>query len=363
MNQLMENTSQEAAPFGPQSRAMMPAGGNSGAVAIESQRAIAEAQGQIIIAKRFPRDLNAAYAELMESCKIPALANMAFYSVPQGGGKVTGPSIRLAEEIARVYGNFEFGHRELGRTEATPTTFGRSEIEVFAWDKEKNNRSLRQITVLHVLDTKDGPRRLRDQKDIDNKIANIASKQARGRILAMMPKWMVEAAIEECKKTIAGTNAEPLSVRVRKMTQAFSAFGVTTEHLERHLKHKLDDVLLDELVDLTGIFNSLKEGSAPSEFFGDQDEATKAGSLAETARKGAAAAVEAAQQSARNGTTEQAAIPTKERKPTAPKTVKPSEPATEPLPKVEQTAKLPEPDLQDDYTQEQIDAGQPPDVF
>ena len=290
MSNELSTTAQQSmmpAPFRQAAGAM--ANINAGAVAIETERAVAEAKGQMQLAKMFPRDLNAAYAELMDACKIPALANVAFYSVPQGGQKVTGPSIRLAEEIARVYGNFEFGHRELSRVEAGPgpRDFGRSEIEVYAWDKQTNNRSIRQITVLHVLDTKEGPRKLRDQKDVDNKIANVASKQLRGRILAMMPKWMLEAAIEECKKTLSGNNDQPLSVRVRAMTQAFSKFGVTAEHLEKYLGHSLDQVLADELVDLTGVYNSIKEGTAPSEFFGASEEesaAPKASSLADTAK-------------------------------------------------------------------------------
>lgn len=193
MNQDLIQHGQQPVAF--PNRSTMPASVNAGAVAIEQERAIAEAQGQLILAKKFPRDVNAAYAELMEACKLMAFASVAFYTVPQGGQKVTGPSIRLAEEIARVYGNFEFGHRELSRSEATPTTFGRSEIEVYAWDKEKNNRSIRQITVLHVMDTREGPKKLRDQRDIDNKIANVASKQVRGRILSSVPKWLVELSL------------------------------------------------------------------------------------------------------------------------------------------------------------------------
>lgn len=239
---------------------------NHGAVAIEQERAIAEAQGQLILAKKFPRNLNEAYAELMEACKLPAFANAAFYSVPRAGGKVTGPSIRLAEEVARCYSNFQYGHRELSRGD------GKSEVEVYAWDMEKNNRSIRQITVMHTRDTKEGQVKLRDQKDIDDKIANVASKQVRGRILALLPKWMVEASIEECKKTIAGANDEPVSVRVRKMVAAFAKFGVTVAHLEKHLGHALDETTLDELVDLTGVFNAIREGAKASEFFGNEEE-------------------------------------------------------------------------------------------
>lgn len=275
--------SQQQAMFG---RNSMPTTANAGAVAIEQERAIAEVQGQLVLAKRFPRDLNAAYAELMESCSLPAMANVAFYAVPRAGGKVTGPSIRLAEEIARVFGNFEFGHRELSRGD------GKSEVEVYAWDKQTNNRSIRQITVMHTVDTKDGPRKLRDQKDIDDKIANVASKQVRGRILAMMPKWLVESAIEKCKETLAGGSSEPISVRVRRMTQAFAKFGVTPKHLEDYLEHKLDDTTLDELVDLTGIFNAIKDGAKPSEYFGAKEEqaeasANTASKLADAAKAGA----------------------------------------------------------------------------
>ena len=294
MSQELITTNQQVAPFGPGRN--LPSTVNAGAVSIEIERAIAEAQGQLIMAKRFPRDLTSANTELMDSCKIRGMAEVAFYSIPQGGQKVTGPSIRLAEEIARVYGNFEYGHRELSRVEAGPGAkdFGRSEIEVYAWDKQTNNRTIRQITVLHVLDTKDGPRKLRDQKDIDNKIANVASKQTRGRILQMMPKWMVEGAIAECRKTLAGDNSEPVSVRVRKMAGAFAALGVTTEHLEKYLGHPLDATLPDEIADLMGVYTAIKEGTAPSEFFGGDDDhqsADKAGaSLAETAKAGAATA-------------------------------------------------------------------------
>lgn len=264
MNQELVPAQQHAPAFH-QARALS-ATANHGAVAIEQERAIAEAQGQLILAKKYPRNLNEAYSELLEACKLAPFAQAAFYSVPRAGGKVTGPSIRLAEEVARCYGNFAYGHRELSRGD------GKSEVEVYAWDMEKNNRSIRQITVTHTRDTKDGQVKLRDQKDIDDKIANVASKQVRGRILALLPKWMVEAAIDECKKTIAGANDEPVSVRVRKMVAAFGKFGVTVAHLEKHLGHALDETTLDELVDLTGVFNAIREGAKPSEYFGNEEE-------------------------------------------------------------------------------------------
>jgi hypothetical protein len=292
-NDIVVQQSQSLAPFGSRS---LGASVNQGAVAIEQERAIAEAQGQLILAKKFPRDENASHAKLMKACKSRAFAETAFYSVPNRG---SGPSIRFAEEVARVYGNFQYGHRELSRSE------GRSEIEVFAWDMENNNRSNRQITVMHVLDKSGGPKKLTDQADIDNKIANVASKQMRGRILALMPKWLVAEAIEECKKTLAGTNDEPLEVRVRRMTQAFAKYGVTTDHLERYLGHKLDEVLIDEVVDLTGVFNAIKEGIKPSEFFG-------AGEAAEEVEKTAASIKQLGTENAAKRTSTKGAKPAPE---------------------------------------------------
>lgn len=233
-------------------------GMNAGAVSIEEQRAIAEARGQIQLAKMFPRSLTEATAELVEACKSPEFAAAAFYSVPNRG---SGPSIRFAEEVARCYGNFEYGHRELSRSE------GKSEIEVFAWDKQKNNYSKRQITVLHVRDTKNGSYPLRDQADIDNRIANVASKQMRGRILALLPKSMVELGIQECRKTLAGGNQQSIGQRVQKMVGAFAGYGVTPQNLSDYLGHSIDNCSADDLTDLIGVFNALREGARVADYF------------------------------------------------------------------------------------------------
>lgn len=268
----------------------LPSSVNTGSVSVEQSRAIAEAQGQLILAKRFPRDLNGAYAELMDACKLPALAQVAFYTLPRGKSSVTGPSIRLAEEIARVYGNFQYGHRELSRDDK------KSEVEVYAWDMEKNNYSKRQITVMHVMDTREGPRKLRDQKDIDDKIANVASKQVRGRILALVPKWLSEAAITACRETLAGKSDIPVAERVRKMTQAFAKFGVTGKHLESFLGHGLDVVDTDEIADLTGIFNAIKDGAKISDYFSEAESVEAQAAATATADALTKVAEEGAQQ-------------------------------------------------------------------
>lgn len=246
---------------------------NVGAVSIESNRAIAEAQGQLVLAKRFPRNFNAAMEEALNSCSYPDFAEEAFYSVPRGGGSVTGPSIRLAEELARCYGNFQYGHRELSRSD------DRSEVEVWAWDVERNNRSTRQITVMHIRDTKGGGQRLTSQKDINDHIANVASKQMRSRVLALLPKPMVAACVTRCKETLTGSSNETVQQRIAKMQAAFSRYGVTVAMLEKYLGHALDATPLDEIADLVGIFNAIKEGSPIKEFFTLSDAPSEDGQI------------------------------------------------------------------------------------
>lgn len=299
---------------------------NAGSVAIEQSRAVAEAQGQLILAKKFPRDLTKAHAELMDSCKQPSMADSAFYSVPRAGGSVTGPSIRLAEEIARVCGNIEYGHRELSRDA------GKSEIEVYAWDKQTNTRSIRQLTVMHTIDTKSGPKPCRDQRDIDDLIANKASKQLRGRILAIVPKWLVEAAIIECQKTISGVNSEkPLSVRARDMVTRFGKFGVTADHIQDYLGHSIDKILLEEIAELQGVFNAIKDGARASDYFKVKEEPVQASSQASLTSAVAAAKLKPQAQPA-----PVAPQPADEKAPN------PEKPKVANHPKVEPVAKAPE---------------------
>ena len=74
---------------------------NQGTVAIESSRAVAEAQGKLLIAKKFPRNETEAFSKAIQSCQRTGLASKAFYSYPRGKETITGVTIRFAEELAR----------------------------------------------------------------------------------------------------------------------------------------------------------------------------------------------------------------------------------------------------------------------
>ena len=252
---------------------------NQGTVAIEASRAIAEAQGKLVIAKRFPRDEVAAFAKAMEACQRPAMAEKAFYSFPRGGQKVEGPTIRFAEELARCWGNIDYGIKELSQDD------GKSEMQAYAWDLETNAQSVQNFTNPHQREVGKKMQTLTSQRDIYENNANMATRRLRSRILAILPSWFVEECIVECKRTIAGNNDTPLIDRVKKMVLQFAKLGVTQEQIEARLKRKVDTMTIDDFTDYIGIYNAIKNGESK---VADWFEAEKVASELTDALKGGA---------------------------------------------------------------------------
>lgn len=229
---------------------------NAGTVQIEQSRAVTEAQGKLLLAKRFPRDEALAYSKIMASCSRPSLAASGEYAYPRGGQTVSGPSIRLAEELARCWGNIEYGIRELSRQP------GNSEMESYAWDLETNTYSSQKFTVRHIRDKKGGGQALTEERDIYEVTANMGGRRLRARLLAILPPDLVEAAVFQCRKTLAGDNSIPLADRVKSLVDAFSKLGVTERHLRAYIHKSLDEILPEEMADLRGVYNSIKNGLA-----------------------------------------------------------------------------------------------------
>lgn len=228
---------------------------NQGTVAVESSRAIAEAQGKLVIAKRFPRDPVAAFAAAMQACQRKGLAEKAFYSYPRGNETVTGPTIRFAEELARCWGNVDYGIKELSQDE------GKSEMQAYAWDLETNTVSVQNFTNPHIREVGRQMKTLTSIRDIYENNANMAARRLRSRILAILPADLVDEAIKQCRQTLAGKSDEPLIDRVRKMVVAFEKIGVSRELIEGRLKRKIETMTADDFADYIGIYNGIKDGT------------------------------------------------------------------------------------------------------
>ena len=226
---------------------------NQGTVAVEASRAITEAQGKLLLAKQFPRNYTTCYTKAIEACQRKSFAEKAFFSYPRAGQTVTGVTIRFAEELARCYSNVDYGIKELSHEE------GKSEMQAYCWDLETNTISSQNFTVEHIMETKQGNRKLTSQRDIYERTANDGARRLRSRILAILPPDLVEDCINECKKTLAGQNGIPLIDKIKNMVTAFTKLGVTKEMLEQRLKHTVETVNEEELTEYIGIYNGLKQ--------------------------------------------------------------------------------------------------------
>jgi len=234
-----------------------------------------EIQGMVFMAKQYPRDQFAAYQRIKQSCQRKSLALIASYEYPRAGKKVTGPSIRLAEVIAQNWGNFSCGVTELEQR------LGESTCMAYAWDLETNVRFEKIFTVKHERKAGKTIQKLEDPRDIYELVANMGARRERACILAAIPKDVVDAAMEECDRTLLGQNTEPIIDRLKKMFDAFKAFGVTREMIENKVGVKIDSFTEKDVLSLGKIYNSLKDGMSRREDFFEEDKQPTAESKVE----------------------------------------------------------------------------------
>lgn len=224
-----------------------------------------EVQAAMIVAKNFPRDEVAASNRVMNACRRMGLAQKAIYEYPRGGTSVTGPSIRLAEAMAQAWGNLDFGIIELDQKP------GESTVMSYCWDLETNTRQTKIFTVPHIrYSKKGGNQSLTDPRDIYEMVANQGARRLRSCILGIIPKDVIDDAMQECIKTMSGESKEPLIDRIKRMVSVFyNEFGVPQVCLEKYIGCKVEAFTEQSIVRLIGVYNSIKEGRADREEYFD----------------------------------------------------------------------------------------------
>ena len=236
--------------------------------ATESNRAVAEVQAALFIARTNPRDQKRAMDRILNACCRPSLAESAIYAYARGGSSITGPSIRLAEAVAQQWGNMQFGIRELSNQG------GKSEVQAFAWDVETNTRREITFTVPHIRHTKKGSYKLEDPRDIYELVANQGTRRLRACILAVVPGDVVEAAVNQCQITLQ-SHTDVTAEGIKKLIEAFEPLNVTKAQIEKFCQCRAEAIKPAQIVRLRSIYTSLRDGmSSPSDWF-EPDETTQ----------------------------------------------------------------------------------------
>lgn len=230
------------------------------ATAVEQSRAVAEVQSAVVMARANPRDSKRALAQMRESCGMMRLAERAFFRFPRGGQTVSGASVHLARELARCWGNIDYGVKELARDD----NYGQSEMLAFAWDLETNARSELAFIVPHMRDKKGGAQKLVDMRDIYENNANNGARRLRECIFSMLPPWFTEEAKEICNRTITETD-QSLPDQIAEGIKRYQDIGVTLENLEAKLGRARGAWTAHDVAQLRVIYQSLQRGEISKE--------------------------------------------------------------------------------------------------
>ena len=223
------------------------------ATAVEQSRAIAQVQAAVVMARQFPRSEQHAIAQMRDACGRIELARRAFFSFNRAGQTVSGATVYLARELARIWGNIDYGLNELKRDDE----HGQSELQAYAWDLETNSRSTRTFVVQHGRDTKTGRKKLTELRDIAENNNNFGARNVREMIFAVLPQWFTDMAEHVCRETMNNGGGEPLPVRADKAVAAFSRARINREQLEDKVGAPVDEWTHADVTDLEILYGSL----------------------------------------------------------------------------------------------------------
>ena len=223
------------------------------ATAVEQSRAIAQVQAAVVMARNFPRSQASAIAEMRDACGRIELARRAFFSFRRAGSTVNGASVYLARELARIWGNIDYGLNEMRRDDI----HGQSEMQAYAWDLQTNARSTRTFIVEHARDTKEGRKGLTDLRDIAENNHNFGARNVREMIFAVLPQWFTDMAQEICRETMSSGGGDPLPIRAQKAIDAYLKARVSREQLEDKIGAPVDQWTHADVTDLEILFGSL----------------------------------------------------------------------------------------------------------
>jgi hypothetical protein len=229
--------------------------------AAEQQRAVAEIQAALTVAKHSRRDEVEAVDRIKNACQRIGLAEKSEYVYNRGGTDITGPTIDLLTVIANYWGNIQFGFRELSQQN------GESTVEAFAWDLESNAKRSVVFTVAHKRVSKRGTTALTDPRDVYELVANYAQRRVRSCLEAIVPPDVVEDAVLQCRATLQ-EQAEVTPDAIAKLLGAFGKISVTREQIEGRIGRRLDAMQPAQLVSMRRIYKSIQDGmSKPEDWF------------------------------------------------------------------------------------------------
>lgn len=214
---------------------------------------------QMSISVQRPRDEEKILAGAMKELTLyPSLAEEAIYSKPVGkdenSGKMkyaSGLSIRTAESLANRWGNNAYGCELAGETEDYAI------LTAVYLDYETNTRTVLQKRVSKSYKSRQKGVQRYSPDRFDIILAANQSKLLREAILRRLPAGLKREYELKAKEILS---AKPIGERQEKVIQSFSGIGVKKEQLEKLIGKTMAQFNHEDMDNLIGYYNALKDG-------------------------------------------------------------------------------------------------------
>ena len=316
-------------------------------------------QARFLVARHSPRNEEDARDRILRACRRPTFAAVALYAKPIGGTTVKGPSVRLADELAKAYGNIDVRCDVIHEDDET------RHVQVTACDLESNLTRSQTVVVRKTVERKsprDGQEVLSSRTNSAGKVtylirandddllvkeAALVAKARRGLQLQLIPADLVDEAQEVARQTIAsGAKSDP-DAECKRILDAFAELGVRPSSLERIIGHPVAQASPADILTLREVYTSIRDGEAriedyieqadqPAQPTADPNAKARDALMAATKKPVVAAPAPAAPAPAPKAQASE--------KPKARRTRKPEAPATAPVEDVEAEAQVVEPE-------------------
>lgn len=229
-----------------------------------------EIKAAIFLARANPRSESQAYTNLMRACERPGFAAKGLYRFPRGQTEVTGPTVGLAREMARLWGNIRYGCRVVASTD------DEVHIKGYALDLETNSYVEAEDRFKKLIQRKQkggGSTWIKpDERDLRELVNRRAAFLVRNCLLSLIPPDVKEDAEATIKKTmVAAAHGEVQNDRqgtIKKLLLTFDSIGISAAMLEDYLNHPMQAITPEEVADLRQVYVSIKDGqSQRGEYF------------------------------------------------------------------------------------------------
>lgn len=222
---------------------------------------------QIATAKRYPRSIDQCKKEALTlATENTDVASSCFYSFPQGGTQVDGPSVRLAEIMVNCWGNMRSEKYVVDVLDDKVIGGG------MCADLQKNT-AMKCQTERSILNKKG--KRYPDH--MIEKTANAASSIAfRNAVFSVIPQAYIEPVYQAAREASLGKGKTMEQKREECMNWFLSRDVSKDAVLDLRGAEGVQDLSEQDLIDLRGMANAIEDNQVTiDQVFGDADSSSR----------------------------------------------------------------------------------------